>query len=194
MANQDDSGKSWLEKLVFPLILVVVAAAAAAFFATDAPWWVQRSTNPAPTPEPNQTPEPTTSPEPPPAPVSQEIRKQGYIFRMEDCRTTGEAGAVVCDFTVEAESERKNLQIRALDTFLMDPEGRFHFASRIDFGSGGSPTSASSDLIPGNPIEGTASFQNIPPGFSYFREFKLDGYIYGEGKLTANFSDVSLAN
>lgn len=188
MTKKKAHSNSWLEKIIIPVFVGLALA-------SSTPWWFGELFKRDTTEEHTLTPIPSQTLTPKiPAVTIQEIKKQGYIFQLDDCRTTGEVGAVVCEFTVEAESERKDLRIRALDTFLIDPNGKVHFASRIDFGIGSSRTSANSDLIPGNPIKGTASFQNIPPEISYFREFELDGYIYEEGKLAATFNDVLLVD
>ena len=62
MANKDNPGKSWLDKLVFPLIVGAALAAITAFLAPDIPWWVQRQPdtingNPKPIPDTDIIPE-----------------------------------------------------------------------------------------------------------------------------------------
>ena len=184
MANKDDSGNSWWEKLVIPLILGLALAG-------TAPWWVTAVGNLVGSADP---PVPTPTPEPTSAPTTQEIRKLGYIFRVEGCRTTGEAGAVVCDFLVEAESERKNLQVISRSTSLVDPNGQSYRPSRVDFGSSGSATSARSDLNPGVPIRGAASFSGVLAGVSAFPSFELGGFSPGDGQWIATFFQVPLVD
>lgn len=197
MANKDDSGKPWLEKLVFPLILGIALAG-------TSPWWVTAignrlanngPSNPDPGPTSAPTPEPSPAPAPAPTPASREIRKQGYIFRLQDCGTTGEVGAIACNFTVQAQEGLKDLQINASwagrDTRLIDANGQAYVASRIEFGGTGSPTTARSSLVQ-TPIRGIASFSNIPSGIDSFQIFELAAYSFGDGKLEVAFSNVSL--
>ena len=215
MANNNNSGNSLRNILLVPALLLVIGGIVALLSAPESPWWLPFSSNPtplptlspdptpephAPTPEPAPIPEPIPTPEPPaptpepvPNPVSQEIRKQGYIFRVESCRTTGEVGAVVCDFLIEAESERMDLSLQGRNTFIVDPNGQSYSASRMDFGRGGS-NSGRSDLNPGVPILGSVSFDGVSSEVATFASFELGGYSYGDGNLKVTFSQVPLVN
>lgn len=208
-SKKRNSGNSWQGKLIFPMIIGLALAGTSPlwipalgnlFGNNDPPAPVPSPTitpapNPAPTaPEPIPAPDPVPTPDPASAPASREIREQGYIFRVEGCRTTGEVGAVVCDFMVEAESERKDLSVISRNTSLVDPNGQSYRASRMDFGDSGSDSSARSELNPGVPIRGTATFSGIPSGVSSFPSFELGGYSYGDGNWTATFYEIPLAN
>lgn len=151
---------------------------------------------PAPISEPTPIPEPAPPPGPATASASLEIRKQGYILRVEGCRTTGEVGAVVCGFSIAAESERKELSLNGRDTFLVDATGQRRRASRMDFGGSGSATSARSFVNPGEFIAGEASFSGVSLEGDFFQSFGLGGYSYRDRttNLTATFSQVPLVD
>lgn len=199
MSQQNGPRNSWLEKLIFPIFVAVVAG-------SSAPWWLSFFSDPTPepelpsTPEPNSSPtsepEPPSTPEPDSSPTSESktIRKQGYIFRLEDCYATGEVGVVVCDFTVETESEQKTLIVIARNTFLVDANGQKYSASRMEFGTTGSPTSARSDLSPGVLTRGSVSFNGLHSDADFFQVFELGGHSLGENNLSVLFREVPLAN
>lgn len=218
MANNNNSGNSLRNMLLVPAILLVIGGVisgiVALLSAPESPWWLPFSSNPtpsptltpdptpeppAPTPEPTPippapvppVPAPTPSPEPTPTAASLEIRKQGYILRVEGCRTTGEVGGVVCGFSIDAASERKELTLYRRKTFLVDQNDQSHTASGIDFGQGG-VNSGRSFIDPGVPISGSASFTGVPSGVTTFPSFTLGGYSHRDRptNLPATFFQV----
>lgn len=189
MSKKNNSDSFWLEKLLIPIVVGIALAG-------SAPWWYNEffKRNTATVPALGPTPPSSATPESPSTPTSWEIRKQDYIFQLQGCHTTGEVGAIVCDFTVEAESERKDLSLIGRNTILVDSDGQSHRASRMDFGSSGSSTSARSNVLPGAPIRGTASFSGVSSGIIFFPAFKLGGYSYGDGNLTVTFNEIPLTD